>query len=97
MTEEATKQIRRRKLKKKYAGIPGGTEIDVWPHMYAKYVRLGLIDADEDDAELVGADLRELTVPQLRELCDERGLPRSGNKGELIERLQAPADNEEEE
>lgn len=33
--------------------------------------------------------LDALTVDELRQLCDERGLPRSGTKPELVDRLLA--------
>jgi SAP domain len=34
-------------------------------------------------------DLEALTVAELQDLCDARGLPRSGTKAELVERLRA--------
>jgi hypothetical protein len=42
---------------------------------------------DEDDA----GSLEAKTVPELKALLEQRGLPVSGTKAELIERLQEPA------
>lgn len=44
-------------------------------------------DAD-DSSEDQGPDYESKTVAELTELLDERGLPKSGNKAELVERLQ---------
>lgn len=47
-------------------------------------------DNDILDAEIVPVlDLDSLTVAELKEICIEEGLSRSGNKSELIERLQS--------
>lgn len=47
-------------------------------------------DNDILDAEIVPVlDLDSLTVAELKDICIEEGLSRSGNKSELIERLQS--------
>ncbi len=50
----------------------------------------------EDLEELISmGKLAKMTVPELKESCKERGLPVSGKKGDLIDRLQmdVEADN----
>lgn len=51
-------------------------------------------DGEESDAEEV--DLNTLKKAELVELAEERGLATSGNKEELIARIQADLDEEEE-
>lgn len=41
----------------------------------------------EAASETGATDYEALTVAELQALCDERGLPRSGTKAELVERL----------
>ena len=49
-------------------------------------------DNDILEAEIVPVlDLDSLTVAELKEICIEEGLSRSGNKSELIERLLSQA------
>ncbi|MBV06786.1 MAG: 30S ribosomal protein S3ae [Euryarchaeota archaeon] len=52
-------------------------------------------DDDETDAEVVNYE--SLTVPELKELLKAQGLPVSGKKAELVERLSSAGSNEEEE
>ena len=48
----------------------------------------------EADAEI---DYESLTVPELKELLKAQGLPVSGRKADLIERLSSAGSDEEEE
>jgi len=41
----------------------------------------------EEDDEETGEQYEEMTVDELKELCDKNNLKKSGNKSELIERL----------
>lgn len=50
----------------------------------------------EDLAELISmGKLAKMTVPQLKELCKERGLSVSGMKGDLVDRLQMDVEAED--
>jgi len=50
----------------------------------------------EDLAELISmGKLAKMTVPQLKELCKERGLPVSGKKGDLIDRLKMDVEEDD--
>lgn len=44
-------------------------------------------EGDEEEPDDPGDDLASMKLPELRELAAERGLPTSGNKPTLIERL----------
>ena len=52
--------------------------------------------SDEDFGE-TNTDLSSMKVGELRALCVERGLPKTGSKAVLIERLQAAEGGDEEE
>lgn len=44
-------------------------------------------DDDDDDGEMLSQDLESMTLVELKERCEERGLKKSGKKAELIQRL----------
>jgi hypothetical protein len=51
----------------------------------------------EDDKTDAEVDYESLTVPELKELLKAQGMPVSGKKAELVERLSSAGNNEEEE
>ena len=53
-------------------------------------------EAEDDEAD-AKIDYESLTVPELKELLKAQGLPVSGRKADLIERLSSAGSNEEEE
>lgn len=98
---EKKDEVRRRALKQDYCQISYGTVIDVQPHMYEKYVKAGLIDPDPGDEDVAPldddrAEFDGLKKKDLQELLRGRGLPVSGSVQQLIDRLRA-SDNKEEE
>lgn len=73
--------MKRARLLIDYGGARAGALILVPPHMRAKYIALGLIEGEP------GEDTR--TTAELRDALRGLGLPTTGRKHVLLERLQA--------